>query len=48
MKFLADMGISVSTARRLRDHGYDAVHPYPPNFSTFLPSEAATSKRAPS
>lgn len=23
MKFLADMGISVSTARRLRDHGYD-------------------------
>ncbi len=26
MKFLADMGVSVSTVRRLRDHGHDAVH----------------------
>lgn len=26
MKFPADMGVSVSTVRRLRDHGHDAAH----------------------
>lgn len=26
MKFLADVGISMSTVRTLRQHGYDVVH----------------------
>ena len=26
MKFLADMGVSLLTVKKLRDNGYDAIH----------------------